>query len=38
MPEFEGVSGRMKFDREGNAIKKPFIQMVDKRPNGEFYT
>lgn len=37
MPEFDGVSGKMKFDREGNAIKKPFIQMVDKRPNGEYY-
>lgn len=37
MPEFDGVSGKMKFDKEGNAIKKPFIQAVDKRANGEYY-
>jgi len=37
MPEFDGVSGKMKFDKEGNAIKKPFIQEVAKKANGEYY-
>jgi len=30
MPEFEGVSGRMKFDREGNAIKNHSFKWLTK--------
>lgn len=37
IPSFDGVSGQMKFDKEGNAIKKPFIQAVDKKADGTYY-
>jgi branched-chain amino acid transport system substrate-binding protein len=34
---FQGVSGEMSFDAEGNAVKKPFIQEVARNPEGKFY-
>ena len=34
---FMGVSGNMSFDSEGSAVKKPFIQEVDKDSNGNYY-
>ncbi|MBZ4647633.1 MAG: branched-chain amino acid transporter, substrate-binding protein, partial [Clostridia bacterium] len=37
IPGFDGVSGQMKFDKEGNAVKKPFIQAVDKKADGKYY-
>lgn len=37
IPSFDGVSGQMKFDKEGNAVKKPFIQAVDKKADGTYY-
>ena len=37
IPGFDGVSGQMKFDSEGNAIKKPFIQEVSKKVDGTYF-
>lgn len=37
IPGFDGVSGQMKFDKEGNAIKKPFIQEVSKKADGTYF-